>query len=229
MAAFFVVAPGEAHAGGKRSVPDLRRDAAQWSRPQNRGLIEIPITVHVAKGSSLSAKRSVKRWVDRANAALESYGIRVYVRGVRSLPEGYDAVTRWRERRQLAAYAPSDGTIHVFAVEELDRRRGFQARRRVRGLHWRYRGLNPKLRSREYVVVTSAAPMTTLAHELGHMFGLRHSNFADNIMCSCRRGSDVRFTADQGSAMRDGAQQYVARHAGGWGGGGVVADRPRRR
>jgi hypothetical protein len=226
LAAFFLAVPGEAAARGKRVVPDLRRDAERWSEPQARKLIRIPITVHVARDAYESAPRRVQRWVDRANAALESYGIRVYVRALRYLPDGYEAVTRWRERRELAQYAPSDGTIHVFAIEELDRPRRVQVRRRVRGLHWRYRGLNRKLRQREYLVVTRSAPLTTLAHEIGHMFGLRHSNYADNIMCSCRRGSDVSFTADQGRDMRDGASQFVAK-GGGWSGGGV-ADRSRR-
>jgi hypothetical protein len=225
VAALFVMAPGEAAARGKRAVPDLRRDAERWSVTQNRALIRIPITVHVARGTSGSAPRRVERWVQRANAAFESYGIRVYVRAVRYLPDGFEAVTRWKERRQLAAYAPSDGTIHVFAIDELDKPRRVQLRRRVRGLHWRYRGLNPRLREREYVVVTESAPMTTLAHELGHMFGLRHSSSSDNIMCSCRRGSNVSFTADQGRDMRDGADSFVARHdGGGWPGAGV-ADR----
>ncbi len=207
-------------------MPDLRRDATQWTRPQKRALIRLPITVHVASASE-AAPRSVERWVERANAALEMYGIQVYVHAVRILPRGFETVTRWRERRQLAGFAPSDGTIHVFAIEELDRRRT-HAGRRVRGLHWRYRGLNRRLKSREYVVVTSTAPMTTLAHELGHLFGLRHSNYANNIMCSCRRGADVSFTAEQGRAMREGAQSFVARQDGRWSGGGI-ADRPRRR
>ena len=120
-------------------------------------------------------------------------------------------MTRWRERRELASFAPRDGTIHVFVIDALDTERRRLFRRRIRGLHWRYRGLNRQLRNREYVVVTRGAPTTTFAHELGHLFGLRHSGRADNIMCSCREGTEVGFTWTQGSAMRSGARAYVQR------------------
>jgi hypothetical protein len=176
-------------------------------------MIELPLTVHLATddGTSVAGSRRIAGWVTRANASLEAYGIRVYVRAVRTLPAGYDTVTRWTERRQLAGYAPSDGTIHVFVIEELDRPNRRRGRKRVRGLHWRYRGLSKRLRAREYLVVTRGAPMTTFAHELGHLFGLRHSSFEDNIMCSCRKGRDVRFTASQGRTMRSGAYGFASR------------------
>ena len=213
--ALLVWAPREAQARGKRAVPDLRRDAGRWSAPGKRSMLELPVTIHLATddGTSVAGPRRVASWVRRANAALEAYGIRVYVRAVRTLPAGYDTVTKWRERRELAGYAPSDGTIHVFVIDELDRPTRRRGRKRVRGLHWRYRGLSKKLRSREYVVVTRGAPRTTFAHELGHLFGLRHSTSEDNIMCSCRRGKNVRFTASQGRAMRSGARSFTARQA----------------
>ena len=70
--------------------------------------------------------------------------------------------------------------------------------------------------------------MTILtAHELGHLFGLRHTKSRDNIMCSCRSGPMVRFTTSQCLTMRTGARRFAARQAHGtrsrW------ADRRRRR
>ncbi|MBK8240969.1 MAG: matrixin family metalloprotease [Deltaproteobacteria bacterium] len=129
---------------------------------------------------------------------------------VRRMPAGFESVTHWRGRRALASYAPNDGTVHMFAIEQLD---DGHRNRRVRGLHWRYRGLARALRGREYLVVTTAAPTTTLAHEIGHLLGLRHSTRTDNIMCSCRSGA-VSFTDAQGAAMRDGARRLYARAAG---------------
>lgn len=216
---------GEAMAGvKKRAVPNLDRDAGKWSQGAKRRVVSIPVTLHMAteEGSALVSSRRVRRWVLRANRALAPYGLEVHVAGVRYMPAGFGKVTRWQQRRRLASYAPSDGTIHAFVIEELDRPR--RRRRRVRGLHWRYRGVSRKLRSREYVVVTGGAPMTTFAHELGHLFGLRHSASSDNIMCSCRQGQ-VAFTTVQGNQMRRGASAFLSRQRQSAPGRRGVADR----
>jgi hypothetical protein len=221
----------DVEARGKRAVPDLRRDADRWASPQHRAVMRLPITLHMATdaGEPVTQRARVRRWIERANRDLAPFGIQVEVRAVRHLPSGWESVTRWGQRRQLAHYAPRDGTIHVFVIEELDRRRKPILGRKVRGLHWRYRGVNRKLSQREYIMVTSGAPTTTLAHEIGHLFGLRHSTASDNIMCSCRSGSNVRFTYDQGQQMRDGVRAFMARQNVRHGASGVVsADRRRR-
>jgi Pregnancy-associated plasma protein-A len=202
-----------AMAGGGRKVPDLRRDAASWMQPQGARMMRLPVTVHLAteSGHTVTTRADVAAWVARANDELAEFGIEVDVVAVRRMPAGFSSVMSWQTRRQLAALAPQDGTIHVFAIEDLDDGRRM---RRIRGLHWRYRGLARALRGREYVVVTREAPSTTLAHEFGHLFGLRHTRSVDNIMCSCRRGAEVSFTDTQGTSMRDGARRYIARAGG---------------
>lgn len=210
-----VLAPASsAQARGRRAVPDLRRDAQEWTEGRRRPLlIQLPVTLHIATegGYPVASHKRVERWVRRANEELAPWGIEVSVRSIRYMPEGFTSVTRWRDRRALAEYAPRDGTVHVFVIEQLDARPRRIFRRRIRGLHWRYRGLNRELRSREYVVVTRGAPTTTFAHELGHLFGLRHSTRTDNIMCSCREGSQISFSDYQGQSMRAGASKYLAR------------------
>jgi hypothetical protein len=203
--------PIEALAGGSRKVPDLRRDAGAWVQPRAARMLRLPVTVHLATegGAAVTSRADVAAWVARANEELAPYGIEVEVRAVKRMPSGWSSVTRWQARRALARYAPNDGTIHVFGIEHLDD--GARMGRRVRGLHWRYRGLARTLRGREYVVVTRDAPDTTLAHELGHLFGLRHTARQDNIMCSCRRGRGVNFTDTQGDQMREGARRFLAR------------------
>jgi hypothetical protein len=228
MGAVLLLLANPAHAGSGRKVPDLRRDTAEWVRPRAAAAIRIPVTFHMATDDtdSIVSRRDVRTWVTRANRALEGFGIEVDVVAVRRMPQGWGSVTHWRSRRALAKLAPSDGTVHVFAIEELDEGR---RTRRVRGLHWRYRGLASSLRGREYLVVTREAPSTTFAHELGHLFGLRHSSRADNIMCSCRRGQDVSFTALQGMVMRDGARRALARNGSGARGTAAVLQADRRR
>lgn len=202
--------PSSAHARGRRVVPNLQQ---QWNAPHasKAPVVTIGITVHVPEedGMPLATQRQVAGWIERANMALRPHGVVLELRRTVSLT-GFTAVTRPRERRRLASLAEHDGTIHVFVTESLDPRAA-SSRRRVRGLHWRYYGLNRELRQREYVMVTLSAPKTTFAHEVGHLLGLRHSNAEDNIMCSCRRGNDTGFTIEQGAVMLLGAGRFMSR------------------
>jgi hypothetical protein len=202
--------PSTVEARGRRVVPNLQ---GSWSTPNAMPdpVTTIGVTVHVPMedGMPLATRRQVAQWVERANVALRPHGLALELRRTVSI-SGFTAVTRGSERRRLASLAEHDGTIHVFVTESLDSR--FQpTRRRVRGLHWRYHGLNRDLRQREYVMVTLSAPRTTFAHEVGHLLGLRHSTSVDNIMCSCRRNDETTFTTEQGAMMLLGAGRFLSR------------------
>jgi len=205
-----LVWPSTAHARGRRVVPNLQES---WATPNSMAdpVTTIGITVHVPieDGMPLATQRQVAQWVERANRALRPHGLALELRHTESF-SGFTAVTRASERRRLASLAEHDGTIHVFVTDSLDSR-VLVSRRRVRGLHWRYHGLNRELRQREYVMVTLSAPRTTFAHEVGHLLGLRHSTSEDNIMCSCRRGDETSFTTQQGAVMLLGAGRFLSR------------------
>jgi len=205
-----VLWPSTVHARGRRVVPNLQQP---WGTPDAlpAPVTTIGLTVHVPTedGMPLATQRQVAQWVERANIALRPHGLALELRRTVSI-SGFTAVTRASERRRVASLAEHDGTIHVFVTENLDSRL-LMTRRRIRGLHWRYHGLNRELRQREYVMVTLSAPKTTFAHEVGHLLGLRHSTAEDNIMCSCRRGSNTIFTSEQGAVMLLGAGRFLSR------------------
>lgn len=205
----------QAQASGERVVPDLRSDG---QAPGKRAAIRmrIPVTLHVAVRGDRTAldPRRLDRAMRRANEALRQFGIEVYVARVVLMPDGYAEIKHRRHRRALAGFAPSDGTVHVFMVNTVELGSLLRADRGVRGLHWRYRGLSRKLRNREYLVLGSDAPATTLVHELGHLFGLDHDFGRQNLMCSCREGPQQVFTRAQGVEIRRGATQFVRRVRG---------------
>lgn len=201
--------------GRKRVVPNLQEQRQTLDASSKRTIAtRIPVVVHLAtlEGYDVVSTSRIGGWVERANQVFAPHGIELYVKELKRLPAGYTEIRHSKERRDLATLAPHDGSVHLFVVEALDLANPRWKRRRVRGLHWRYRGIRRQLRQREYVVVTRGAPDTTLAHEVGHLLGLRHSNAENNIMCSCRRGSRLGFSYRQGEEMRSGAQVFTTRH-----------------
>ncbi len=198
-----VVPAGDAFAG-------KRKPAAE------RKTLEVPLTIHVSSeaGVEVVDEDRILTAVARANLELAEFGIVLSIRAIEPMPisGSEDAeIETTEERFELARKAARDGSIHIFYVDRLELTNPNKSDRRVSGMHWRYHGLNAAIRRREYVAVAHNAPATTLVHEVGHAFGLRHEDDFDNLMCSCRRGRRPTFTDQQGKRLRNGARRFLNR------------------
>lgn len=159
----------------------------------------VPVTVHIATADGDPVVDAA--WVDDRLRRADGLFARSHIRFVRVTtdtrllvnPKG-DIMTV-ADRHSLAARAPTDGTVHVFVVDKLadkDRKGGF-----IWGVHWRYAGGARALRGRRYIIVSRWSAIDTLAHELGHFFGLPHTTQKNTLMTSPGRIAGAKFTPRQ--------------------------------
>jgi hypothetical protein len=87
-----------------------------------------------------------------------------------------------QERHALAEHAPTDGDLHLFLVRRLA---NVDGQGDICGVHWRYRGSRRAWQGRRYLILSLPDALAdTMAHELGHYFGLAHQRSAGNLMTS---------------------------------------------
>lgn len=130
----------------------------------------------------------VRERVETANALFASASVQFVVRDIRSI-DAQHAVLENRAARHALAALTQPSVINVFVVGAL---RDIDADGFRMGVHWR--GQRPA--GVHYVIASSTAARTTLAHELGHFFGNPHSNTPNNIMSYERDGSTPPFFDD---------------------------------
>jgi hypothetical protein len=118
-------------------------------------------------------------WVDaqiaHANRLFEPVDVGFFRQGnFKTLAASY-ASTNTRSQRDSIGAPWKPGAIHVFIVEHLA---NVDDPGEINGVHWR----NRARRSERWILLSSIAWDLTLAHELGHFFGLPHSAYPVSIM-----------------------------------------------
>jgi len=166
---------------GSSDALDPLRDAAEPCAPDIRHCFGLHI--HVGRshdGSPVVSPEWARRQIATANRHFGPADVGFEIDSVDPLDDGQQTVHSRTDRDQLGRDRYTRGPIHVFFVEQLD---NVDADGEIRGVHWRDRDD----RSHRWVIVSAISTDSVLAHELGHFFGLGHSEYAISIMNKSRR------------------------------------------
>ena len=152
--------------------------------------VSVPVRFHVVQdgdGAIVDAG-----WLDdqirRANLVFIPTGMLFEAADVVPLSETHAELFTRADRSQLAQHL-EPRVVNVFVVSSmLDVDNETEWRR---GVHWRVPSRG------HFIVLTETGPPTTLAHELGHYFGVRRHRFSRGNIMGYRHGPFPQFEDDQ--------------------------------
>lgn len=153
---------------------------------QTTTTMPIALTVAERDGAPVVSEAWIAARLAQADAIFSPASLAFTVRERASMGEPHVAMETRSDRHALAELLVAR-SINVFVVRSL---RDVDDPSLMRqGVHWR----SPRVPGSHYVIVSSVAGETTLAHELGHFFGNPHSPVANNIMSYERDGTVLPF------------------------------------
>lgn len=132
-------------------------------------------------------------WIDaqvaQAERLLGEAGVHVKKAKTRKLDVKLAKLETRKDRDALSALLEPH-VVNVFLVDSL---RDVDDPKLLRmGVHWH----DTKDTKKRYVILAASAMPTTLAHEIGHFFGLPHTKVTDNLMSYDRSASGNVFLSD---------------------------------
>lgn len=185
-------------------LPLLPKTARAGDPPAPPPLPPLPLSVAVAEIEGRPVRDEA--WVDAQIAEsarlFGPLGVTLVKASQRPLATRFARIETRADRDALVA-ALTPKQINVMIVESL---RDVDTPLLYRkGVHWR----NRKAPGRHYCIVAASAWPSTLAHELGHYFGLGHTGVVNNLMSYLRTGGAVFLDDSQADRIRAMARLYV--------------------
>jgi hypothetical protein len=172
-------------------------------RAQSTRTLPIALTVAETEGGPVVSEAWIAERMAQADAIFAPAALAFRIRERAAMGAPHVAMEDRSDRHALAeALAP--GSINVFVVGSL---RDVDDPSRMRqGVHWR----SPRVPGSHYVILSSIAGPSTLAHELGHFFGNPHSATINNVMSYERDGAvPPFFDAAQLRRIRARARRFL--------------------
>jgi hypothetical protein len=139
------------------------------------------LVVHVAPamdGGLVQTPAWIAAQVATANRLFAPLSVGFTIDEVRGLADRDVAIMSRAERNRLGSRLRARGRIDVFVVARLGD--VDDSRHDINGVHWRRGG-------RRWIIHSGRAWELTLGHELGHYFGLPHSDVAASLMNTTHR------------------------------------------
>ena len=174
---------------------------SEAARGENEPVVGVTASIAAsADGSGVVTQEIVLDQLRRAEGLYAPFGVHFRLVENRTLPNSKADLVTPKDRDALASFCER-GVINVMFVASL---RDIDVTEEVyrMGVTWTGPGAR-------YVIVASAARETTLAHELGHFFGLQHVKTKNNLMSYDRDGGPVFLDADQKRAVLGNARALV--------------------
>lgn len=150
--------------------------------------------------------------VATANQIYKDTLLRFEIGEILPMPEKIQDLISREDRNSLAENAgPPQQMIQIFVVNsarDVDKLDGW-----IAGVHWRYSGAKKDHVKRRYIILSSIhSNNETLAHELGHWFGLNHEKDENNLMCGTAARKNTVLHKEQIKTLNKNRKAAVERN-----------------